>query len=192
MTAHLLKRSPMSLSGSFKAGSLCSGYGGLDLAVCEVFPGTEVEWFSEVDPAAVQVFKRHFGDPPCLGDIREVDWSTVEPVDIITAGYPCQPFSNAGKRGDYTKDDRHLWPYIYKAVCAVRPRLVFLENVAGHRNRGFSEVLGGLAAAGYDAQWVSVRASDIGAPHQRNRLFALAHANAGVGVGRSEVTERAA
>lgn len=159
----------------------------MDLAVSEVFPGTEVRWFSEVDPPAVQVFTSHFAGAECLGDIRGVDWSRVDPVDIITAGYPCQPFSNAGKRGDYTKDDRHLWPYVYQAICALRPRFVFLENVPGHRKRGFAEVLGDLAAAGYDAEWYSLRASDVGAPHRRDRVFVLAHPNAGVGDGRADI-----
>lgn len=162
-----------------RVGSLCSGYGGLDLALSEVFPEARTVWFSEIDPAAITVFRKHFGDPPCLGDIREVDWSTVEPVDVITAGYPCQPVSNAGKRGDWQADDRYLWPSVIEAIGALRPHLVLLENVPGHRKRGFSRVLGDLAKAGFDADWVSVRASEIEAPHHRDRLFALAYANNG-------------
>ena len=86
---------------------------------------------------------------------------------------PCQPFSAAGQRKG-TDDERHLWPYFAEAIRVLRPRYVFLENVAGHRSMGFGSVLGDLAAMRYDAQWCSVRASDVGAPHRRERLFVLA------------------
>jgi DNA (cytosine-5)-methyltransferase 1 len=170
-----------------RIGSLCSGYGGLDLAVQAVFADSEVAWFCDNDKAADLVYRAAFGDLPNLGDIREVDWSTVEPVDIVTAGYPCQPFSLAGKRGDWETDERHLWPYVREAVRVLEPRLVVLENVPGHRNRGFDTVLGALASLGFDADWCGVRASDAGACHRRDRLFALAHTNGGVGERRPKV-----
>ncbi|WP_425297057.1 DNA cytosine methyltransferase [Nocardia brasiliensis] len=94
-----------------------------------------------------------------------MDWHSVPPIDILTAGYPCQPFSTSGRRKG--KDDpRHLWPFVYEAIRVLRPRLTLLENVAGHRSKGFDTVLGDLAEIGLSAQWVSVRASDIGAPHR--------------------------
>lgn len=96
------------------------------------------------------------------------------PVDIITAGYPCQPFSNAGKRLG-TDDPRHIWPFIAEAISDIRPRLVVLENVAAHLRRGFDVVLSDLAKIGYDARWTVVRASDAGAPHRRERLFVVAY-----------------
>ena len=85
---------------------------------------------------------------------------------------PCQPFSAAGKcKG--TADDRHIWPHIANAIRILRPGYVFLENVPGHLSLGFGDVLGDLAEIGYDAQWTSLRASDVGACHRRERVFIL-------------------
>ncbi len=153
-------------------GALCSGIGGLELAVEAVF-GMEAAWHSEVNADAVKVHDRHWPDLPNLGDLTAVDWSQVEPVELVCAGYPCQPFSYAGeRRGE--NDDRHLWPHIAEAVRVLRPRWVVLENVAGHLTLGFDAVLGDLAEAGYDTEWACVRASDVGAPHRRERLFVVA------------------
>lgn len=168
-----------------KVGSLFSGAAGLDRAVCEVF-GAEVVWHSELDPAASKVLDYRFPGVPNHGDITQIDWAAVEPVDILCGGYPCQPFSAAGQRKG-TDDERHLWPYFAEAIRRVRPRYVVLENVAGHRSMGFDSVLADLAIARYDAQWCSVRASDIGAPHRRERLFIVATpADADDGAGRRE------
>lgn len=156
-------------------GSLFSGAGGLDLAIEEVF-GAECAWQCEYDAAASKVLAAHWPAVPNLHDVTTIDWSTVEPVDIMCGGYPCQPFSAAGQRKG-TDDERHLWPYFAEAIRRVRPRYVVLENVAGHRSMGFDSVLGDLASLGYDAQWCSIRASDVGAPHRRERLFVLATDN---------------
>ncbi len=155
-----------------RIGSLCSGYGGLDLAAAEVFGG-ELAWWSDIHPAAVAVMTHHHPDAPNLGDLTKVTWWDVPPVDILCAGYPCQPFSNAGRRLGID-DPRHLWPWIARAIGALRPRIVVLENVAAHLRRGFDTVLADLAVLGYDAVWVVVRASDVGAPHRRARLFVVA------------------
>jgi len=155
-----------------RIGSLFSGAGGLDLAVREVFSG-DVVWHSELDPAASKVLAHHYPAVPNLGDVTAVDWTAVEPVDVMCGGYPCQPFSVAGQR-EGTIDERHLWPYFAEAIRRVRPRYVVLENVAGHRSMGFDSVLGDLASMRFDAQWCSLRASDVGAPHRRERLFILA------------------
>ena len=150
-----------------RVGSLFTGYGGLDLAV-----GGDLAWYSEIEPAACQVLEHHFPGVPNLGDITKIDWTQVEPVDVITGGYPCQPFSHAGKRkGD--KDDRHLWPYVREAIRTIRPDYAILENVRGHLSLGFTEVLGEIASIGYDAEWGTFRASEIGAPHRRERLFII-------------------
>ena len=154
-------------------GSLATGYGGLDLAV-ERLTGAKTVWVSEVDPGACAILEYRFPGVPNLGDITRAYWARVEPVDILTAGYPCQPFSHAGRRKG-TDDPRHIWPFIATAVLALRPRLVFLENVAGHLSSGFGDVLGDLAAIGYDAEWVSLRAADVGACHGRRRVFIAAH-----------------
>jgi DNA (cytosine-5)-methyltransferase 1 len=157
-----------------KIGSLCTGYGGLDLAVEEFFDA-ETVWASDIDKSASLVIEQRFGIPN-LGDLKQIDWENVEPIDILTAGYPCQPFSHAGERKGLN-DERHIWPHIKKAISILRPQFVILENVRGHLTLGFDLVLGDLAQIGYDTKWALVRASDVGAPHKRERLFVIAHTN---------------
>ena len=157
-----------------KIGSLCTGYGGLDLAVEEHF-NAETVWCAEFDKYASKVIEQRFNIPN-YGNIKEIDWALLEPIDILTAGYPCQPFSTAGERKG-TDDERHIFPYILEAISILRPRWVILENVRGHLTLGLKEVLAGLATIGYDARWQVVRASDAGAPHQRARVFIVAYPN---------------
>jgi DNA (cytosine-5)-methyltransferase 1 len=157
-----------------KIGSLCSGYGGLDMAV-EAFYKAETAFMCDIDKYASIVIKERWGVPN-LGDMKQVDWSNVEPVDILTAGYPCQPFSTAGQRKG-SADERHLWPYIKEIISHLQPSRVILENVRGHLTLGFKEVLQDLTQIGYDARWAIVRASDVGAPHRRARLFVIAYPN---------------
>jgi DNA (cytosine-5)-methyltransferase 1 len=157
-----------------KIGSLCTGYGGLDLAV-ETFFNAEMVWCAENDKYASKVIEARFNKPN-LGDIKQIDWSSIEPIHILTAGYPCQPFSHAGHRKG-ENDERHIWPHILKAISILRPKFIILENVRGHLSLGFKEVLSDLAQNGYDAKWRIVRASDVGAPHQRARLFIIAYSN---------------
>ena len=151
-----------------RVGSLFTGYGGLDLAV-----GGDLAWYSEIEPAACQVLEHHFPGVPNLGDITKIDWTQVEPVDVITGGYPCQPFSHAGNRKG-KKDDRHLWPYVREAIRTIRPDYAILENVRGHLTLGLTEVLGEIASIGFNAEWSTFRASEIGAPHRRDRVFIVA------------------
>lgn len=151
--------------------SLCTGYGGLDLAV-EAFFDCELVACAEIDKYASLAIDKHFGVPN-VGDIKQLNWASLGDIDIITAGYPCQPFSHAGQRKG-TEDERHIWPYIKKGIGILRPSLVILENVRGHLSLGFKEVLQELTEIGYDAVWTVVRASDVGAPHQRARLFIIA------------------
>lgn len=156
-----------------KTGSLFSGYGGLDLAV-EVVTGATPAWFCEWDDAPAKVLAHHWPGVPNHRDVTAIDWRTVEPVDILTAGYPCQPFSYAGHRKG-THDERHLWPHVHAAIRTLRPRVVMLENVTGHLGLGFDRVLADLAEIGFNAEWTTLRASDVGAPHHRDRLFILAY-----------------
>lgn len=152
-----------------KIGSLCTGYGGLDIAVERVLGG-EMAWYSEFESGPSKLLSHRFPGVPNLGDLTKIDWADVTPIDILTGGYPCQPFSNAGKRlGE--QDSRHLWPSIREAIRVLRPRLTILENVAGHRSKGFATVLRDCAEDGLSVVWVSVRASNVGAPHGRDRLF---------------------
>ena len=158
-----------------KIGSLCTGYGGLDMAV-EAFFNAETVWTCEFDKYASQVIEQRIKKIN-HGDLKKTDWTKVEPIDILTAGYPCQPFSHAGSRKG-ADDERHLWPYIKEIIGILRPQFVILENVRGHFGLGFREVLADLASIRYDATWRLVRASDVGAPHRRERLFILAqHSN---------------
>ena len=146
--------------------SLCSGYGGLDIAV-----GGELVAVADTDQDASAVLAHRHPNVPNLGDITTADWPD---ADIITAGYPCQPFSAAGRRKG-ADDPRHIWPHVLRAIRVVRPRHVILENVAGHLSLGFDTVLADLAGIGFDADWAVVRAADVGAPHQRARLFVVAY-----------------
>ena len=146
-----------------KIGSLCTGYGGLDMAV-EAYFGAETIWVSEFDKHASKVIEARINKPN-LGNLKVINWAEVEPIDILTAGYPCQPFSQAGLRKG-AQDERHLWPYIKEAISILRPKYVILENVRGHFGLGFREVLSDLASIGYDARWTLIRASEVGAPHR--------------------------
>lgn len=167
-----------------RIGSLCSGYGGLDLAVMEAVPGAEVAWHAQHEPPdkrgrhdphqyAAQILTYRWPGVPNLGDIVRADWFDAEPVDILTAGYPCQPISFAGQ-GKVTSDVRWIWPAVAQAIRLLRPAMVYLENVSAHLLRGFTAVLTDLARLGYVGSWMRLRASDVGAPHQRERLFVLA------------------
>ena len=135
--------------------------------------GATVAWHCEFDKHPSGILAHHYPDIPNHHDVTSVDWAAVEPVDILTGGYPCQPFSHAGTRKG-TNDERHLWPYVADSLRVLRPRLAVFENVAGHLSLGFDTVLADLAALGFDAEWVVVRASDAGAPHRRERLFIVA------------------
>jgi len=181
-----------------KIGSLFSGYGGLDLAVSAV-TGAEVVWHCEWDDAPSKILDRNFPGVPNYRDVSKVDWSQVEPVDILTGGFPCQDLSLAGKRAGLREGTRSgLWSEFYKAISILKPGLVVIENVRGilsasaHSNveqcewcvgdgsgepvlRALGAVLGDLADIGYDSKWVGVRAADAGAPHNRFRIFIIAY-----------------
>lgn len=181
-------------------GSLFTGYGGLDMAVrIALDPEARVAWTSDVEPGPCKLAEARWPGTPNLGDITQVDWETVEPVDIICGGSPCQDLSLAGKRAGMASGTRSgLWESMFEAIRTLRPRLVVWENVKGALTSGaFSlvesekrllgnrtdrpllraagRVVGDLASIGYDSQWCVVRASDVGAPHQRERLFVVSH-----------------
>lgn len=157
---------------TLKLGSLCTGYGGLDMAVEQHF-NDETVWYSEFDKHATKVCEVRIPGRPNLGDLTQVDWSQVEPIDILTAGYPCQPFSLAGARKG-TDDPRHIWPRIADAIRILRPRICVFENVAAHLTLGFDHVLSDLASLGLDVRWGVVSAREAGAPHNRKRLWIVA------------------
>lgn len=157
-------------------GSLFSGIGGLELGLERA--GMRVIWQSEIDPYASRVLKKHWPTVPNLGDVTKIDWSSVERPDLICGGFPCQPFSLAG-RGAGKEDDRYLWPHFARCLRVLRPRWALLENVPGLLVRGFGDVLADLAAIGYDTEWESLPAAAFGAPHLRWRVFVVAHAGGG-------------
>lgn len=154
-----------------RIGSLCTGYGGLDMAVATIFGGGLV-WCADNDRHVAVLLQARYPNLPNLGDLTSIDWRTVEPVDIVTAGFPCQDISYSGRGAGIEKGVRSgIWKNIVTGIRTLRPALVVVENVAAIRRRGLDRVLGDLAEMGYYAVWASLRASDVGAPHRRERVF---------------------
>ena len=196
-----------------KIGSLFSGYGGLDLAVEAIF-NAQPAWFCEFDKAPSKVLAHHWPDVPNHKDVTQINWKEVEPVDILTGGSPCQDLSHAGKRAGMTEGTRsNLWVNMREAIATLQPKYVVWENVLGALSakatsdsdleseegllantgdghlRALGRVLGDLTEIGYDARWTTLRASDIGAPHHRARVFLIAWPrvlNTGHDAGRTE------
>lgn len=163
--------------------SLCSGHGGLELAVRAVYPDSRVVGYVEWEAFSAAVLLARMEDaslepaPIWCGDLAELPTAPFLGVDLVTAGFPCQPWSAAG-RGAGTDDERWIWPDIAALLRRVRPGAVYLENVSPLISRGgLGLVLADLAALGFDAQWTVLRASDVGAPHIRERVFILAYAD---------------
>lgn len=157
--------------------SLCSGFGGLDLAV-EQITGAKTLVYAENDQYAARVMAARFPWATNLGDITKADWAGVAQeyyFDTMTAGFPCRNISNAGRRDGINGQWSKVWKNVAEAVGVIRPRLVFLENVQAILSRGIDVVLGDLAQIGYDARWTCLPARDIGAPHLRRRWFCVAH-----------------
>jgi DNA (cytosine-5)-methyltransferase 1 len=165
-------------------GSLFSGIGGIDLGLERA--GMESRWFVEWDAHCQNVLRRHWPGLPVYGDITAVDWSSVEPVDVLAGGFPCQPVSNAGKRLG-TDDARWLWPEFARAIRVLEPRYVLVENVAALLGRGFEHVITDLAALGYDAEWDCIPAAAVGAPHLRDRLWTVAYSSSSRGQNRTRL-----
>jgi DNA (cytosine-5)-methyltransferase 1 len=161
-------------------GSLFSGIGGIDLGLERA--GMETRWFSEIDPYASRVLAKHWPDVPNHGDITQIDFHAVEPVDVLCGGFPCQDISSAGGKVGIEGEKSGLWSEYARAVGELRPRYVFVENVATLLNRGIDRVLGDLAALGYDSEWHCVPAAYVGAPigrEGRDRVWLVAHPNDG-------------
>lgn len=153
---------------------LCAGYGGLGMAV-EALTGSEVTHVAEIEAAACEILAARFPNAENIGDITTYDWVKLHGlVDIITAGFPCQDISNAGKREGINGKRSGIWKNVAEAVGVLRPRLVFLENVSAIRTRGLATVAEDLALIGYDLRWTTLRASEVGMAHHRNRWFGLA------------------
>lgn len=186
-----------------RLGSICTGTGILDEAVRHV-TGAETAWTADNDPGAAALLSYRYPDVSNLGDISVANWEAVRklmPVDILAGGFPCQDVSCAGPRDGLLRGNRRgVWYYFVKAVQGLRPQTVVIENVRSllsakaHSDvercpgcvgkdrdrplRALGAVLGDLAGLGYDAEWCTVRASDAGAPHRRERVFIWAQAAA--------------
>jgi DNA (cytosine-5)-methyltransferase 1 len=161
---------------------LCAGYGGIELGLQRVIPTLRSVALCEIEAFACAnlVAKMEAGLMDCAPiwtDLKTFPWAEFrDRVDILTGGYPCQPFSAAGKRAG--KDDpRHLWPFISAGIAAMRPSVCFFENVEGHISLGLPDVIEDLAGMGYRTTWGIFSASEVGAPHQRKRVFILAYRN---------------
>jgi len=155
-----------------KIGSLFSGIGGLELGLERSRLGS-VSWQCEIDPFCRAVLARHWPDAMRYEDVRTVD-ATAPSVDVICGGFPCQDVSLAGKRAGLAGERSGLWHEFARIIGELEPKIVVIENVLGLRTSGLSRVLADLAALGFDAEWSDLAASDIGAPHQRRRLFIVA------------------
>ena len=166
--------------------SLCSGVGMLDRGISIAHPGARVVGFCERDAYAAAVLVARMEDesleqaPVWCGNLEDADWTAWRgAVDCVSAGFPCPPVSVAGQRKG-TDDARWILPAIMRCVREVGAEWVFLENVGGllsaNAGREFGEVLRLLAESGFDAEWLVLPASDVGAPHERERVFFLAHA----------------
>lgn len=162
---------------------LCAGIGGLELGIKIAEPSARTICYVEYDRHAQSVIKarirdKSLDDAPIWDDVKTFDgkpWRGL--VDVLCGGYPCQPFSLAGKYRLGDRDPRHLWPHIAKIIDDVRPKRCFFENVAGHLSLGFRQVADELFALGYQVTAGIFTASEVGAPHERERLYIMANAD---------------
>lgn len=160
---------------SLRIGSLFAGIGGLELGLERAGLGPTA-WQVENDDYCRRVLAKHWPDAIRYGDVREVNWSQVDVVDVVCGGFPCQPFSIAGERKGLA-DERWMWAEFARCVRALRPRYVVVENVTDllRAAGAFDRVLADLAESGYDAEWDCLPAAAVGAPHERDRLFVVAY-----------------
>lgn len=171
--------------------ALCAGYGGLELALERAFPQFRTVCYVEGEAYAVANIVKKMEDgrlhpAPIWDDLRTFDGSPWRgKVDIISGGFPCQPFSTAGKLLG-NNDERHLWPFIAGIIGEIRPRYLFFENVPGVVKWILPEVLGDLTRLGYNASWCCVGADSVGAPHKRRRWFLWAQLSDPGGLGLKE------
>tara|TARA_R100000234_G_scaffold120021_1_gene104893 strand:- start:7000 stop:7911 length:912 start_codon:yes stop_codon:yes gene_type:complete len=157
---------------------LFSGIGGFSLGL-EWTGGFETVAFCEIEKFPQQVLKKHWSHVPIYSDVKELTYEKLRAdgivrPDIITGGYPCQPFSVAGKQAG-ERDKRHLWGEMFRLVKECRPSWVIGENVSGHIKLGLDTVLDNLESEGYQARTFSISASSIGAWHKRERVWIVAN-----------------
>ena len=156
-----------------KHGSLFSGIGGIDLGF--EMAGIETTWTCEIDDWCNELLQKRFQNATHYRDVQKIGKDNLEPVDIISGGFPCQDISTAGKGAGLDGKRSGLWFEMWRIICELRPRWVFIENVANLANKGGSRVLHDLAEAGYDAEWQVISARDVGARHLRKRMWIIAY-----------------
>lgn len=157
-----------------RIGSLFSGgVGGLELGLEAAGLGRTV-WQCEIDPEARRNLRRHWPGVTQYNDVRTLNGRDVEPVDILCGGFPCVGVSSAGKGGGFDDPRSGLWREYARLIGELRPQYVVIENTPLLVTRGLEEVLRDLTSHGYDAFWFHLRASDVGAPHRRQRIFVVA------------------
>jgi DNA (cytosine-5)-methyltransferase 1 len=156
-----------------RIGSLFSGIGGLERGL-EVAGLGHTVWQVEVDGYCREVLAKHWPDAERFSDVRSVGASTLVPVDLICGGFPCQDISSAGKRAGLAGARSGLWFEYLRIVRELRPSWVVVENVASGARAWVDAVLEGLGAQGYSCLPVPVAAADVGAPHERRRIFIVA------------------
>lgn len=154
---------------------LCSGIGGFSLGLERA--GMNTVAFCEIEPFCQKILNQHWPDVPIFSDLRELTHEQIErPIDLICGGYPCQPFSVAGKRRG--KDDsRHLWPEFSRLIREIRPNWVLFENVTGHITMGIDDVFADLENQNYTTQAFIIPACAVDAPHRRNRVWILGYSH---------------
>lgn len=173
-------------------GSLFSGIGGFDLAAQRV--GWKNIFQVEIEEKACKILQKHFPDTQRYTDIKDFDGRQYAGhIDIISGGFPCQPFSAAGKRKG-SADDRAIWFEMFRVVSEIRPRWVVAENVSGlltiEQGMAFERVCTDLESEGYTVQSFIIPACAVGAPHRRNRVWIVAHQNTNSGADGRIATER--
>jgi DNA (cytosine-5)-methyltransferase 1 len=150
---------------------LFSGIGGFALAAG--WAGFETVGFCDNEPYAQAVLKKHWPNVPIHGDIKTLDGTAYRGISILTGGFPCQPFSNAGKRRG-KDDDRYLWPQMLRVIQEARPAWVVGENVAGIIGLALDQVCSDLEACGYEVEPTIIPACGVDAQHRRNRIWIIA------------------
>jgi DNA (cytosine-5)-methyltransferase 1 len=163
------------MTDKLKVLDLFSGIGGFSLGL-ERTGGFETVAFCEIDPYCRRVLAKHWPDVPIYEDVRELHADGLGRIDLVCGGYPCQPFSHAGKRRG-KEDDRHLWPEMYRLVDECRPSWVIGENVAGHISMGLDDVLSDLEALDYACRTFVIPACAVDAPHRRDRVWTVGYSD---------------
>jgi DNA (cytosine-5)-methyltransferase 1 len=152
---------------------LCAGIGGCSLGLEQA--GMECKGQVEIEDYCTTILEKHWPHVPKWKDIRTLDLTELPATDLICGGFPCQPFSSAGRRGG-NDDSRYLWPEVFNIVKALRPSWCLFENVTGFIQLGLDQALSDLESCGYACQALAIPACSVKAPHKRERVWIIAHA----------------